>query len=151
MSAGMSTHNGPAGERQAVLTVRDLRVEIAAPAGTVVPVDGVSFSVARGETLGIVGESGSGKTMTAMSILGLLPHGGRIAGGSIEFDGRELTTMSAGELRRLRGSAIGMVFQDPMTSLNPTRTVGSQLREAYRIHHRSASAAEAGARAEEVL
>jgi peptide/nickel transport system ATP-binding protein len=150
-SAGMSTQNGSAGERQAVLTVRDLCVEIAAPAGTVVPVDGVSFSVARGETLGIVGESGSGKTMTAMSILGLLPHGGRIAGGSIEFDGRELTTMSAGELRRLRGSAIGMVFQDPMTSLNPTRTVGSQLREAYRIHHRSASAAEAGARAEEVL
>ncbi|MCU1596769.1 MAG: dipeptide transporter ATP-binding protein [Glaciihabitans sp.] len=134
-----------------VLSVRDLEVEIDTPNGTVRPVDGVTFSVRAGETLGIVGESGSGKTMTAMSVLQLLPPGGAIVGGSIEFDGRELTTMSASDLRRLRGNDIGMVFQDPMTSLNPTRTVGSQLREAYLIHHRGASAKVANARAEEVL
>ncbi|MCU1505402.1 MAG: peptide/nickel transport system ATP-binding protein ddpF [Microbacteriaceae bacterium] len=134
-----------------VLSVRDLEVEIDTPNGTVRPVDGVTFSVRAGETLGIVGESGSGKTMTAMSVLQLLPPGGAIVGGSIEFDGRELTTMDASELRRLRGNDIGMVFQDPMTSLNPTRTIGSQLREAYLIHHRGASAKVANARAEEVL
>jgi peptide/nickel transport system ATP-binding protein len=134
-----------------VLSVRDLEVEIDTPNGTVRPVDGVTFSVRAGETLGIVGESGSGKTMTAMSVLQLLPPGGAIVGGSIEFDGRELTTMGASELRRLRGNDIGMVFQDPMTSLNPTRTIGSQLREAYLIHHRGASAKVANARAEEVL
>jgi peptide/nickel transport system ATP-binding protein len=134
-----------------VLSVRDLEVEIDTPNGTVRPVDGVTFSVRAGETLGIVGESGSGKTMTAMSVLQLLPPGGAIVGGSIEFAGRELTTMGASELRRLRGNDIGMVFQDPMTSLNPTRTIGSQLREAYLIHHRGASAKEANARAEEVL
>jgi oligopeptide/dipeptide ABC transporter ATP-binding protein len=134
-----------------VLSVRNLEVEIDTPNGTVRPVDGVTFSVRAGETLGIVGESGSGKTMTAMSVLQLLPPGGAIVGGSIEFDGRELTTMGASELRRLRGNDIGMVFQDPMTSLNPTRTIGSQLREAYLIHHRGASAKEANARAVEVL
>ncbi len=134
-----------------VLSVRDLEVEIDTPNGTVRPVDGVTFSVRAGETLGIVGESGSGKTMTAMSVLQLLPPGGAIVGGSIQFDGRELTSMAAPDLRRLRGNDIGMVFQDPMTSLNPTRTVGSQLREAYLIHHRGASAGEANARAEEVL
>jgi peptide/nickel transport system ATP-binding protein len=134
-----------------VLSVRDLEVEIDTPNGTVRPVNGVTLSVRAGETLGIVGESGSGKTMTAMSVLQLLPPGGAIVGGSIQFDGRELTTMAASELRRLRGNDIGMVFQDPMTSLNPTRTVGSQLREAYLIHHRGASVGEANARAEEVL
>jgi oligopeptide/dipeptide ABC transporter ATP-binding protein len=151
MSADTAAVPAPGRTSHPVLAVRDLRVEIDSPAGTVRPVDGVSFSVAAGETLGIVGESGSGKTMTAMSILGLLPHGGRIAGGSIEFGGRDLTTLPGGELRRLRGSSIGMIFQDPMTSLNPTRTIGSQLREAYRIHHRGASVADATARAEQVL
>jgi oligopeptide/dipeptide ABC transporter ATP-binding protein len=155
MSMTTSVEDGAAGEPgrtdPTVLTVRDLRVEIDSPAGTVRPVDGASFCVARGETLGVVGESGSGKTMTAMSILGLLPPGGRIAAGSITFGGRELTTMAADELRQLRGGSIGMVFQDPMTSLNPTRTIGSQLREAYRIHRPGVSAADAGERAQEML
>jgi peptide/nickel transport system ATP-binding protein len=141
----------PARLGETVLSIRDLQVEISTANGTVRPVDGVTFSVRAGETLGLVGESGSGKTMTGMSILQLLPPGGSVVGGSIEFDGAELTTMTPAELRRLRGNDIAVVFQDPMTSLNPTRTIGSQLREAYRIHRPGASAAEATARAEEVL
>jgi peptide/nickel transport system ATP-binding protein len=136
---------------ETVLSIRDLRVEIRTPNGVVRPVDGVTFSVRAGETVGLVGESGSGKTMTGMSVLQLLPPGGSIVGGSIEFDGRELTTLSPNELRRLRGNDIAAVFQDPMTSLNPTRTIGSQLREAYRIHRPGTSIAEANRRAEEVL
>jgi len=134
-----------------VLQVHDLRVEIQTPGGVVRPVDGVTLSVRPGETVGIVGESGSGKTMTGMSVLQLLPRGGTIMGGSIKFDGSELTTRSPASLRALRGNDIAMVFQDPMTSLNPTRTVGSQLREAYRLHHGEASRAQAQARAVEVL
>lgn len=134
-----------------LLEIRDLQVEIRTPNGLVRPVDGVSFSVRAGETVGLVGESGSGKTMTGMSVLRLLPQGGSIVGGSIEFDGRELTTMHHRELRRLRSNEIAMVFQDPMTSLNPTRTIGSQLREAYRIHNPSSSARTADQRAVEVL
>jgi peptide/nickel transport system ATP-binding protein len=141
----------PAGVDDAVLRIQDLQVEISTPNGVVRPVDGVTFSVRAGETLGLVGESGSGKTMTGMSVLRLLPPGGAIVGGSITFDGREITGMSPAELRDLRGNDIAMVFQDPMTSLNPTRTIGSQLREAYRIHNRSATSAQARARAVEVL
>lgn len=134
-----------------VLQVHDLRVDIQTPGGVVRPVDGVTLSVRPGETVGIVGESGSGKTMTGMSVLQLLPRGGTVVGGSIKFDGNELTTRSPASLRSLRGNDIAMVFQDPMTSLNPTRTVGSQLREAYRLHHRQASREQAQARAVEVL
>ncbi|HZX03880.1 ABC transporter ATP-binding protein [Kribbella sp.] len=134
-----------------VLSIRDLQVEIRTANGVVRPVDGVTLAVRSGETVGLVGESGSGKTMTGMSVLQLLPPGGAVVGGSIQFDGRELTTMTAGELRRLRGNDIAAVFQDPMTSLNPTRTIGSQLREAYRIHRPGTSIAEANRRAEEVL
>jgi oligopeptide/dipeptide ABC transporter ATP-binding protein len=136
---------------ETVLSIRDLQVEIRTPNGVVRPVDGVTLSVRAGETVGLVGESGSGKTMTGMSVLQLLPPGGSVVGGSIEFDGRELTTMTSAELRRLRGNDIAVVFQDPMTSLNPTRTIGSQLREAYRIHRPGTSVAEANVRAEEVL
>jgi oligopeptide/dipeptide ABC transporter ATP-binding protein len=141
----------PGGLGETVLSIRDLRVEIRTSNGVVRPVDGVTFSVRAGETVGLVGESGSGKTMTGMSVLRLLPDGGSIVGGSIEFDGRELTTLSPNELRRLRGNDIAAVFQDPMTSLNPTRTIGGQLREAYRIHRPGTSVAEANRRAEEVL
>src|SRR5882724_11229007 len=91
---------------ETVLSIRDLQVEIRTPNGVVRPVDGVTFSVRAGETVGLVGESGSGKTMTGMSVLQLLPAGGTIVGGSIEFDGQELTTMSPNELRRLRGDHI---------------------------------------------
>jgi oligopeptide/dipeptide ABC transporter ATP-binding protein len=136
---------------ETVLRIRDLQVEIRTANGVVRPVDGVTLSVRAGETVGLVGESGSGKTMTGMSVLQLLPSGGSVVGGSIEFDGQELTTMSVAELRKLRGNDIAAVFQDPMTSLNPTRTIGSQLREAYRIHRPGTSVADADRRAEEVL
>jgi len=136
---------------ETVLAISDLRVEIGTPNGVVRPVDGVTFSVRAGETVGIVGESGSGKTMTGMSVLQLLPAGGSIVAGSIRFCGQELTDLSPAALRRLRGEDIAVVFQDPMTSLNPTRTIGSQLREAYRIHRPGSTSAEADARAVEVL
>jgi peptide/nickel transport system ATP-binding protein len=133
-----------------LLDVRNLRTEIGFGARTVRPVDDVSFTVAAGETVGLVGESGSGKTMTGMSVMRLLPRGGAVTGGSIRFDGRELRELAEPAMRGLRGNEIAMVFQDPMTSLNPTRTIGSQLREAYRIH-RGGSVAAAGRRAADVL
>ena len=96
------------------------------------PVDGAGFSVDRAEFVALVGESGSGKTLTALSVIGLLPPAARICGGSIRFDGRELIGMSEKEWRRFRGREIGMIFQEPITSLNPVMTIGSQLREAVR-------------------
>ncbi len=133
-----------------LLEVTGLHTEIATRDGRVHPVDGVTFSIDGGEILGLVGESGSGKTMTGMSIMRLLPHGGSITAGSIRFRGVELTGLGPADLRRLRGSDIALISQDPMTSLNPTRTIGSQLREAYRIHT-GASYRAANIRAVEVL
>ncbi|SDY27543.1 peptide/nickel transport system ATP-binding protein [Modestobacter sp. DSM 44400] len=151
-TAGMGVGTGhDVRKREVVLSIRDLQVEIHTRNGVVRPVDRVTLTVRAGETLGLVGESGSGKTMTGMSVLQLLPPGGTIVGGSITFAGRDLHGMSPAELRRLRGDDIAMVFQDPMTSLNPTRTIGSQLREAYRIHKRGVTTAQANTRAEEVL
>jgi peptide/nickel transport system ATP-binding protein len=126
-----------------LLEVTGLRTEITTRAGVVHAVDGVSLTVAPGESVGLVGESGSGKTMTGMSVLRLLPPGAAITGGSVRFDGTELTELSEAAMRRLRGNEIALISQDPMSSLNPTRTIGSQLREAYRIHsggsHRAAT------------
>jgi peptide/nickel transport system ATP-binding protein len=133
-----------------LLTVTDLCAEIDTRDGRVRPVDGVTFSVEAGQTVGLVGESGSGKTMTGMSIMRLLPPGGSVVGGSIVFEGTDLTTIDDRAMRKLRGNEIAMISQDPMTSLNPTRTIGSQLREAYRIHT-GATRAQATARAIEVL
>lgn len=119
----------------ALLEVRDLRTYIYTRRGVVKAVDGASFSVRRGETLGIVGESGSGKSMTCLSILRLVPEpGGRIVGGQITFDGEDLLAKSADEMRRLRGSRIAMILQDPMASLNPALTVGEQIAETLRLH-----------------
>jgi peptide/nickel transport system ATP-binding protein len=133
-----------------LLEVRDLHTEIDTRQGRIHPVDGVSFRVEAGQTLGLVGESGCGKTLTGLSILRLLPPGGAITGGSVRLDGEELTDLDEPAMRRLRGSRMAMIFQDPMTSLNPVRTIGSQLREAYRIHVGGSRAA-ATARATEVL
>ncbi len=133
-----------------LLEVTDLRVDIPVRSGTVHAVGGVSFSLAPGETLGVVGESGSGKTMVAMSVMRLLPPGARITGGSIKVLGSDITSMREKDVRRIRGRDIGMVFQDPMTSLNPLMTLGSQIAEPVRAHT-GASKAEALARAEEVL
>jgi peptide/nickel transport system ATP-binding protein len=133
-----------------LLEVQDLRTHIRLRRGTVRAVDGVSFSLEAGETLGIVGESGCGKTMAAMSIMRLLPKGGYIAGGKILLLGRDLTTLSDAELRDVRGNHIGMIFQDPMTSLNPTMTIGRQIAEVV-LNHRDVSKEAAMTRAAEVL
>jgi oligopeptide/dipeptide ABC transporter ATP-binding protein len=113
----------------ALLDVRDLQTLIRTNRGVVHAVDGVSFSVEPGRTLAIVGESGCGKSVTALSIMRLLPENATIAHGTVTFEGQDLTQLSAKELRRVRGRRIGMVFQDPMTSLNPTATVGAQIEE----------------------
>jgi peptide/nickel transport system ATP-binding protein len=119
----------------ALLEVRDLRTYVYARRGVVRAVDGASFSVHRGETLGIVGESGSGKSMTCLSILRLVPEpGGRIVGGQVVFEGEDLLAKSPEEMRRLRGARIAMILQDPMASLNPAFTVGDQIAETLRLH-----------------
>jgi oligopeptide/dipeptide ABC transporter ATP-binding protein len=117
-----------------ILSVRDLRVEIPTAGGVVHAVDGVSFDLRLGASLGLVGESGCGKSMTLRAILGLLPRPGRIASGSVQFDGRELTTMSGADLQRVRGSGIAMIFQEPMTALNPVMRVGDQIAEGPQMH-----------------
>jgi oligopeptide/dipeptide ABC transporter ATP-binding protein len=135
-----------------VLSVRGLVTEFVTPAGVVKAVNDVSWDVHPGETLGVVGESGSGKSVTAMSVLGLIARPpGRIVAGEILLEGRDLLKMSEQELRRLRGKDIGMIFQDPMTSLNPVLTVGAQIAEAFRLHDRSMTSAEARARSVELL
>ncbi len=103
-------------------------------------VDDVSFAVNRGRLIGIVGESGSGKTMTALSLMRLLPPGARIVSGSITFEGRDLLTLSEAEMRRIRGARMAMIFQEPMTSLNPVFTIGNQVGEAIRLHQRTGRA-----------
>jgi peptide/nickel transport system ATP-binding protein len=114
----------------AILQVRDLHTQFNTLDGVVRAVDGVSFELARGETLGIVGESGCGKSVTALSILRLIPtETGRIASGSIRFEGEELTALGEEAMKRLRGHRISMIFQEPMTSLNPVLTVGTQIAE----------------------
>jgi peptide/nickel transport system ATP-binding protein len=117
----------------AILEVENLHTQFDTLDGTVRAVDGVSFSLSRGETLGIVGESGCGKSVTALSILRLIPETGRLSG-SIRFEGEELTTLSAEEMKRLRGHRISMIFQEPMTSLNPVLTVGTQIAENVTRH-----------------
>jgi peptide/nickel transport system ATP-binding protein len=133
-----------------LLEIEDLRTYIKLRQGVVHAVDGVSLYVEPGETLGIVGESGCGKTMTALSIMGLLPVGGHIAGGTIHLDGRQISGLSDEQMRKIRGNEIGMIFQDPLTSLNPTMTVGKQIAEAV-ILHREVSKEQAMERAAEVL
>ncbi|MFD0275124.1 ABC transporter ATP-binding protein [Kitasatospora sp. NPDC127111] len=130
----------------AVLEVRDLKVEFA----DVTAVAGVGFELAAGETLGIVGESGSGKSTTALALLRMLPAGGRISDGSVLLDGRDLATLPEPALREVRGRRIAMIFQDPMSSLNPVLTVGRQLDEALRAHG-GANRAKRTARAVELL
>ena len=117
-----------------LLDVRDLSISFFTRAGEVPAVRGVSLSIARGETLALVGESGSGKSVTAMAVLGLVDPPGRIVSGSVHFDGQELTALERPALRAIRGRRIGMVFQEPMTSLNPVFTVGEQIAEVLRIH-----------------
>jgi len=119
-----------------LLEVDNLQMHIRLRAATVRAVDGVSLTLSAGETLGLVGESGCGKSMTAMSIMRLLPAGGEITGGRVRLNDRDLVTLPASQMRQVRGNEIAMVFQDPMTSLNPTKTVGDQIAEPLQIHRR---------------
>jgi len=119
-----------------LLEVENLQTQFPTRAGLVKAVDGVSFYVDEGELLGLVGESGSGKSITALSVMRLIASPGKIAGGSIRFKGEELTTVSGERMREIRGNDIAMIFQDPMTSLNPVYTVGEQIAEALRLHRK---------------
>lgn len=135
-----------------ILSVENLVIEYRTDLETVYAVNGISFSLKRGETLGIVGETGAGKTSTALAILNLLPErSGRITGGRIEFDGKNVFDMSYAELLAMRGKHISMIFQDPMTSLNPVLTVGEQIAEGISFHERHVSKAQLNARVDEML
>ena len=133
-----------------LLRLENLQVEIPRRKGVATPLRGVDLTLEAGRTLGIVGESGSGKTMTALAIMGLLPGNGRVTGGSVMFNEKDLVGCTADEARRLRGSEIGMIFQDPMTSLNPTMTIGDQIGEGARYHEKL-SRSDARDRAVEIL
>lgn len=135
---------------EAVLSVRDLRVEFSTRHGKLVALDGVSFDIAPGEVLGMVGESGAGKSLTGSAIIGLLEPPGRTTGGEILLRGRRIDNLPASEMRGIRGKRIGMVFQDPLTSLNPLYTIAEQLIETIRTHQ-SLTASQARLRAIELL
>ena len=133
-----------------VLEINNLKTYIRQRKDLIHAVDGVSLMIEQGETLGLVGESGCGKSMTAMSIMRLLPNGGYIAGGSIKLDGHDIVPLDEDDMRKVRGNDVSVIFQDPMTSLNPTMTIGNQIAETLRIH-RGWKPAQATTRAEEVL
>jgi peptide/nickel transport system ATP-binding protein len=132
-----------------LLEVSELAVDVATPKGLQRVVDRISFSVRQGESLGVVGESGSGKTMTALALMALTPEGARVSG-SIRFEGRELLDLSEQEMVQLRGDRIGMIFQEPMTALNPLHSVGAQVAEPLMLH-RALRKHEAQARAVQLL
>ncbi len=124
-----------------ILSVRDLNVEFSVGNSTVHAVNGLSLDLHKGETLAVVGESGSGKSVSMLSVLGLIPQPpGKITKGQVLYDGRDLRSLPAGELRKIRGKEISMIFQDPMTSLNPTMTIGRQITEMLELHLKMTSA-----------
>jgi len=134
-----------------LLRVKDLQTHFFTPEGTVKAVDGVSFDLPRGQTVGVLGESGCGKSVTALSIMRLIPDPpGRIRGGSILFDGCDLVRATPAQMRDIRGNRISMIFQEPMTSLNPVYTIGNQIAETY-VTHRGMSSKEAMNRSTEML
>lgn len=136
---------------QTILSVRDLSVHYVKEKSVVKAVNHLSFELVAGETLGLVGETGAGKTTTALAIMNLVPNPpGRIVGGEILFQGENVLTKSKHELRKMRGREVSMIFQDPMTSLNPVMTVGEQIAEVVRLHNQC-SPAEASVRAQEML
>lgn len=135
---------------EALLSIQELEVNFHTRQGVAQAVCGVSYDLMPGEVLGVVGESGSGKSVTALAVLGLVPYPGRVGGGKVLYQGRDLLTLRARELRKIRGDRISMIFQEPMISLNPAFTIENQLTEALRTH-RSMSRAEARDRAVEML
>ncbi len=132
--SGKKVEDQPVGTTSRLLELNDLTTVFPTRRGLVRAVDGLSFQLHEGEKLGIVGESGSGKTVTLLSILRLVPHPGQIAGGEVYFRDEDLLTKSAKEMRQIRGRDMAMIFQDPMTTLNPAFLVGDQIRESLRIH-----------------
>lgn len=137
-------------EQQPLLTVQDLRTHFHTENGIVPSVDGVSFTIKQGETVALVGESGSGKSVTSLSIMKLIEDPGEIAGGKIEFEGTDLVKESERKMRRIRGNDIAMIFQEPLTSLNPVFKIGNQLSEML-ILHKKMSKSEAKEKAIEML
>ena len=133
-----------------ILEIQDEYLSFFTPAGEVKALNGVSFSMEQGEVLGIVGESGSGKSVTAYSIMGLTAHPGKLIGGSIRFNGHQVDQMTESEFRKMRGNEVSIIFQDPMTSLNPVYTIGNQIEEVILLHT-DKSKAEAKLRARELL
>jgi len=139
------------GDASPILSVRDLSIEFDAPGGPLRAVDGVSFDLRRGETLGLVGESGCGKTTTVLGILRLLPPGGRVVSGQVWFDGEDLLGLDGRALRTFRWTRLSLVFQGAMNAMNPVRTIGDQIAEAIRLHTPGTSKEEAAARVGELL
>ena len=133
-----------------ILEIKDERLSFFTPAGEVKALNGVSFSMNQGDVLGIVGESGSGKSVTAYSIMGLTAYPGRLVGGTVWFNGHQIDKMTEKEFRKIRGNEVSIIFQDPMTSLNPVYTIGNQIVEVIRLHTQK-SKQEAWVRAKELL
>ena len=138
-------------ENRNLIDIQDLKVSFFTPAGEVKAVDGISYSLGYNEVMGIVGESGSGKSVEAYSIIGLLQSPGRVTGGSISFEGEDLLSYTPEQMRQFRGRSVSMIFQNPMTCLNPVYTIGNQLTEALLCHDKSISKKEAWDRAVEML
>ncbi|HPX70683.1 MAG TPA: ABC transporter ATP-binding protein, partial [Bacillota bacterium] len=134
-----------------LIEIKDLKVSFFTPAGEVKAVDGISYSLGYNEVMGIVGESGSGKSVEAYSIIGLLQDPGRVIGGSIHFEGEDLLAYSEEQMRDFRGNKVSMIFQNPMTCLNPVYTIGDQLMEALTCHDKTIKKDEALARAIQML
>lgn len=140
------------GNPETILNVKDLSVTLFTEDGALPAIQELSFVMHKGQTLAVVGESGCGKSMTALSIMGLLPQPpAKIVGGSIEFEGTDLAKLSRDEMRAFRGNRIGMIFQEPMTSLNPVMTAGCQIREGLLVHNKGMSKKDADARALEMI
>lgn len=136
--------------KEKLLEIKDEYLSFFTPAGEVKALSGVSFSMEEGEVLGIVGESGSGKSVTAYSLMGLTAYPGKLIGGTIRFNGHQVDTMTEKEFRKMRGNEVSIIFQDPMTSLNPVYTIGNQIREVILLHT-DKSKKEAQERARELL
>ena len=133
-----------------ILDIKDERLSFFTPAGEVKALNGVSFTMNQGDVLGVVGESGSGKSVTAYSVMGLTAYPGKLVGGKVWFNGHEIEKMKEKDFRKIRGNEVSIIFQDPMTSLNPVYTIGNQIVEVIRLHTKK-NKQEAWARAEELL
>ena len=132
-----------------LVDIQDERLSFFTPAGEVKALNGVSIHLEEGEVLGIVGESGSGKSVTAYSLMGLTAYPGKLIGGSLNFNGHHINDMKEKDMRKIRGNEVSIIFQDPMTSLNPVYTIGNQIEEVIRLHT-DKSKKEAKARAKEL-